>query len=593
MERLGQDEQYDQTAGNGTDNGYGEAANVLKNVKPSEHRIGFGGGNIGLVKGQNAIEVAKKMNELLQNTNMVAIPLEASAYSMDYSAVILTSKIDGKVFYWVGALKNTGPLPLSIGTVLENDRNNANSFVKSKSPVYAVNDVMFTKEYIEVAEKLIKQKYGSEVEPIIIDNTVVNYGIDDVELFTNSAYQSLVGALAINEHGDLSLVDEAAAYKQRNNIKNNDNTKPQIKVSYRNIDPKEMIKDDGGNVVRADFELSINLEENNVAVGVNTGNGNNHIGKVYGYLDFTPDFVPASMTPGIGSVAEKVVKFKPNIIITNIKMESKTLGYAIFGITCSLCMVNRDNLLGHIVHNKTNLGALNLVVNYENNQDGLGSHIDLSSLGKNELIQALDKLIYVRETNVILDIAKNTHGYLDPLIESINGDTEALETIKETIKDLVGKRPSFNSLFKGSRILPYVTWEQDNKTIDGREVEMAWLLENTKDISKYAAYNEAINAHSNATKGILDLLASLDITEGSYEASIIRLVFDPAVINSLQSAILSIVDVRDESKFSFNESLNYGSSWLSGIGGISTANDAFKQPVGGFGVNSFAGNPFN
>lgn len=593
MENLGEQKIGGDNSFKGT-NEYSSAANNIFDDKiKTGNRIGFNAGGLGLSKGHTATEVIKLMEPLIEGTGLVALPLEAARHGMDYSAVILAKQVGpDTVYFWMGALKSSGTAPLKVGTILDNIKHNNHGFNKRKAPVYAVGDAMFSPEYVEVAEEIVKQKFGQEIEPILIDNTVLSDGLADVEDVTITAYQSITAAIAVNESGDLSLKDEVARFKADNN-----DVVPQVKVSYRTVNPNEEIKDEGGNTVRADFELTIELEDSAVTRAINTGGKNTDLGRVYGYIDFTPDFVPVSQTQGHYLPANdlgKVVKFKPSIVITDIKMVSKTLGYAIFGIACSLCMVNRNNLLGHIMNSKTNIGALNLVVNYEAKEGGIGSHIDLTSLNQQDLLTVIEKLIYVKETTVILDVIKNTNGYLDTLINSLNNDAEDTSILMRTIKELVGITPSSVELFAGHRVLPYVTWDQDGKTIDGREVDMAWLLDKTKDVNKYMKYNDAVARNQNATHALLELYESLDLSDASYDASIMRMVFRPEMIATLQSAILKIIAIKDESQFLFEENTNYGHSWLSGMGGVDTDNNGYRQyntAIGG-GYNSFV-NPFN
>lgn len=515
--------------------------------------------------------------------------------NLAFSAIVISMPNGNTINYFTVLLEATGRLPMKANEIMA-EITTASKIPGARPNIFTTDDAIDPVLDDEI-RKALAQEYGVNSMQSV-DGVVVPRSVADVAMYGQRiaaiAYNAIniEAAIATGRLHDLNI---AAA---RQNIANGS-----LRITHDMS--RTVLQDEVGRPVRADWKIELAMVDNSAGnQSLNLQNNRQVFTRVSGYIDALPEEV--SVPGPQGAPAGTITRLHPNIVITNAAVTTPTIGFMLLSVINSLVMFNKNMWMASVVpHDKNNTGALNLIANLENNQNRIGSVLDLSSKKHTpEEVYTVLGQMFSLEPVISMDI--QSYGpqtfYTSIMAAAAQpGNSRAkIAAAKEIIQTAAqltnGSFPSDfnpNEIFVNSGIVvPLGIWADRTGERDIRDIDLAFISTQTSDLQtiyRWALSNlpkEATGYDPYLTK--VDIISKL-IPDAEINGKAVRVTFSAKFLSTLfQSAVAAGLDPRYEPAVSFAESTSIGvmSQYLQGVNGANAGNFQRMQTASAPGVNT-------
>jgi hypothetical protein len=534
--------------------------------------FGFAVGSNGFLMQSNqgseyTLTLAKAVLEVYKtlpsaNKPKISIFDKEKLTNLAFSALAISYEASNTVNYFIVLLEATGRAPMKASSIMD-ELIQASKTPNTKPLIYTTDDAVDGVLHNEVI-KALSAEYQGEREFKSVDGMIIPNTVQQVESIAN-----VVAAIAFNA---VTVEAEIAGGFKDLNISNaRAGSKSSVLRIESNMNGAQTVNE-VGSPVRADFKLELVVADQNAGLeSLNLQNGRNVLTKTSGYIDAVPIMVDIPTMPGTPVVRQ--LRFRPNIVITSNVAQAPTTGFALLGLVTSLVMVNPNMHLGSLMPKNAmhNAGALNIMANVENNQQG-GSMIDLASKKyTSDKVIAFLKQLFSLEPVVSMDIdvfgPQTSYNGIFSAASSGSGEhrTAAAQELVRAANWLTnGNFPAdfpINEIFQhDSIVVPVGKWADKSGERDIRDVDLTMIAGQSGDMemmNKYALSNlpaSATGLDPYITK--VDIISKI-IPDAEITNKAIRVTFSAKFISTLvQAASVAGLDPRFEPEVHFAESNN-------------------------------------
>jgi len=433
----------------------------------------------------------KEIYKTLPGTNRPKVTVldKETISGLAYSNIVISLAADNNnVNYYIIALEATGRKPMRASDIIT-EVTNAMRQQGAIRPIYTTDDGIDTVLHKLTVELLVKEHGNKDF--ISVDGVVV--GVNHPDVATIAPKLAAIGYNACTIDSGLSSgqINDLNIYEAKM-------ASPSTVLKFETNMLKNTPVNEVGKPVRADFTVDLNaVDTSNQITSINLQNARSQLVSVTGFVDAIPEQVDVPTV--LGGVPTKTIKLHPHIIIDSNAVYTPTPGYMLLGLISSLVMTNSDMWLGAVMPKTSkdmhNTGALNLITNIGNNQNGIGEVLDLTSkkITQDEAY-GLIKQMYTLAPIVSMDIESfGPQSYYTSMLSlaASPGQSEAKYAAAEEIimtahKLTNGKFPStFNKdhIFANSGVaVPLGTFHDKSGERDIREIDLAFIATQTSDI---------------------------------------------------------------------------------------------------------------
>ena len=506
-----------------------------------------------------------------------------------YSTIVVSMKSKDIVNYYTIVLETTGRKPLTSGEIMAE----INSYSKQGQtpPIYTTDEAINIPLHEEI-RKALSAEHG-QVKFVSVDGLVVPAGHDEENISIR------IAAIAFSACKAEKIMIEGTA--QDLNIRAAKSQTPNMFLKLESNLLKGTIRNEVESAVRSDWQVeldivntasnmqTLNLEESKVPLAITTG-----------YVDAIPENTTISVMPGQPPVTG--VRLHPHIVIASNSVFAPTPGYALLGLISALVMTNENMWLAAVApkddkKSMRNVGALNILTNLENSQNGVGTVLDLSTktLSTDEVYDTL-KRMFLLDPVVSYDIESygtETHYSSMFALAAQPGESKvkiaAAKQIISAANHLTdGAFPAdypIHEIFVDSGVIvPLGTWSDKTGERDIRDIDAAFVATQTQDpkmVYTWALSNIPNNNGMDPYLTKVDLISKL-IPDAVITGKASRVTFKANFINTLiQSAMAAGLDATYEPAIKFVETtnLNVMSTYIQGAGVSNAAGFARQTSV--------------
>ena len=433
---------------------------------------------------ENGSELTNKFAEAIKKVNaepvqISGIEINTRVFKLDnaifqelpYSFVIVATKTSkaNEVAYHAICLEATGRKPVNVSAILEEIK------FKNTTLIYTPADT-FDEILKQTAEKILQDAYGQDATLIPTEGLVVPYDADP------ETVGSIAGILAYNANiGKLGLRQGLISYINLPTIvQNAKNTILQLDVTMQGGVTQNAV----GRPIRSDFELDLFKSTNVNIKGTMPRSVRSRLTTAVGYLDFLVDEVPV----GVGMPPKRVMT--PMIIVDEMHAKKPTTDMMLLNLINSAAFANQNLLFRLLTSVNRDLGVLNVLVNLDGDKSGFGKKIKLKDgkLTDDKVMQILSSLVALTPVMAVeVELFGPNYSSLVPFAALNNPATRAIANndIVSIAEKIVGQ-PLENKNVAANEgiVLPLGEWVDNNGTKrDIREIDLAFVLENTNDIN--------------------------------------------------------------------------------------------------------------
>jgi len=298
--------------------------------------------------------------------------------NLGYSFIVVTQSEGSEVYYYTIELAATGNKPLTSSEMMAE----FDEAIKMNRKVNAYTMDQTIDSYIHnMIVKRLAESYGNKTF-VSVDGVIVNEAADVDNIARRVAalgYNATKIEIVLKNSSDLNIAAALAA----------------APGSMFNITVNPVsngaIQDEVDKPHRAMFNITLDMVTRKSVQSVHMSSaGNQTLCNITGYIDAIPEEIQVPTAYGQPPVTQ--IRLHPHVIVTNIKTSYPTTGYLLMAIATSLVMDEPD-VLYPIIAKDNNVGALNIITNLENNQNGIGQILDLSS----KKVTQEEALVSIRE----------------------------------------------------------------------------------------------------------------------------------------------------------------------------------------------------
>ena len=516
-------------------------------------------------------DIAKGMREYYAEKDSknkpAVIVLDKSIYTtLAYSAIITTYIVKNTAYYFTTTLESSGEPSMTAAAMVTEitqpmTQNGYNNFQPEKLfvPGDAIDGVLL--EYVKAA---IKEEYKNVVKYISVEGLVVPRATEITEeMIRKIATVSKIACiseitLSSGKIPDINI-SKAKAKDPAAFLKIDSNLAPQT------------IIDEIGKPVRADFNLTLVADNNNrQESSLNLQKSRDVVSTACGYMDAFPVEVDVTLP---GQHPTTGIRLHPQLVINRLAPTINTLGYTLLSFVTTLIMA-RDNMYLGVLSPKENdkehdVGAINIITNLENNQNGLGKPLKLNDrkLTQPQVIDLIRKM-YSLEPVISLDIEHyGVQTFLtsifavaasipDPTnptsVKSKQNAGKALVAAINTLTNGIFGRFNPEEIFISEGIVvPTGTWtDAKGQLRDVKDVDLAFIANTSGDVelmNKWVLSNSPSSfSGMDSFRAKVEVINAL-IPNAEITGKATRVTFTGAFIAALSSAVsASGLDARYE-----------------------------------------------
>lgn len=550
-----------------------EQPKMEMNNNPFGGSIGFGSRDIFTMYANQGSDyttgLAKAIMETYKNIPSairprVSILDKEVINNLAYSAIVVSTLSDNEVNYFTILLEATGRKAMRASEIIS-EVNAANKMQGQRPMIYTTDDAIDSVLHQEIRTALEKE-YG-RVAIQSVDGMVVPVNHQEITAVTPKIAAIAYNACAVDAalaKGDVKDLNITEAKNKTNNsvlrLESNMSRLPAI--------------NEVGAPVRADWKIDLNIVDMaSQMTSLNLQNNKITLAKTAGFVDAIPEEVATPTMPGMPPVTN--IRLRPHIVVTNNATFTPTTGYMLLGLISSLVMTNKNMWLAAVMpkDSKNNVGALNLMTNLENNQNRIGSVLDLGSKkNTTDEIYALIKQMFALDPMVSMDVASFGPQTFYTSILATAAQPGNAKAKMHAAKELVqvaswltsGHFPAdfhINEIFANSGVIvPTGTWADKTGERDIRDIDLAFIASQTGDMTlmnRWVLSNlpkEASGLDPYLTK--VDIISKI-VPDAEINGKAVRVTFSSKFITTLVNAAAAAgLDARYEPEIKFVESNN-------------------------------------
>lgn len=534
--------------------------NIRLNSSDYGNSLGFGSKGLSLMsleKGSEYTEaIAAEISAVFAKgtgkfkPKVTAINKENTS-GLAYSSVVVSSKDNNKVRYFIILLEATGRKPLTAKEIIDEYVMIERTGNVNGIPIYTSDDAFDGIYYVEVVNAL-RQEYPGVNEFGSSDGVVLGYIHPDIQQVAPVLAGIAYNACSVNHDlwvlkNDLNIDTALSDNNNRNKI---------LKIGSEI--GKSVRANSLGRPVRTDWLLSLDLiDTNKNSRSINQQNTTSRITMVGGYIDAIPEQVLVPVP--YGTPAKAQTRLHPNIIITTSQVIEPTLGHLLLAIGTSATMLNQSMWLAplRLEHNKVSYGSLNILANLENSETGIGARMSFDPKKNYKPEEIFEGLRNMFSLTPILSMDIESFGISTSYSSAFPAAAKAIEDgNKEAAAKMIIKTASWltsgrfpdnfptNQIFNNEGIvIPLGTFNDNKAERDIREIDLAFIASKASD-------DEVINlvnrwTRSNAPKSLtgmdpfmtkVDIINRL-IPSAEITGKAVRVTFTAYFIKTLVDAI--------------------------------------------------------
>lgn len=561
---------------------------------------GFLTTNLGSEYTQKIVEGITKLYKDTGKTNVRVVPLDRDIITqLAYSSVVVAAASELEVYYYPILLADTGKPAMTardyfiqVSEAAKN-RQPSNATVPSDAIDKIYNDIVISK-LVEI--------HGKEKKYIPLDGLVVDNGatINDMSI-------KELGTRAFNAiHAEfLSRTGQQTAVIGKI-LQACSGFRLQTNGCRQNVPAMTTL----GKPIRSDFAINmVPILKKATTQSLNIGGGNETLFTIMGYVDAIPRQVEVREFNSV----YQAVRFRPNIVITNISSNYESVNMGMLAIANAAVMMQPTLWLAAVSpRDKKNPGVLNLIANLSNKEGGVGDKIDLNgkAFTNDQVIDILRKM-YSDAPALSIDVeefgsSSSFLGILGAAAQTKNPQLRrnALNEIIRVVHELTGG--AFDSRFNPEEIIagytevPTGKWvsNKDGMTRDIRDIDLEFVLEqagnNPEIVKKWiSSENNPALSYMLKTEVIAHIAGDAVITGRA-----MRIVMHPAFLTALVNATTAAglkpqytpeVELQDQMGFFVTGSpydivganVNFGVAYNPNSGyGYENAYTRFSGPMG-------------
>jgi len=542
--------------------------------------IGFGGREVFTMTTNLGSEYVNKLSQSIvevykqlpvSDRPKVSILDKTVIGNLGYSSIVIHHKTtSGVVNYFIALLEGTGDLPKTAEQIIAEV--SAASKQTGQIPyVFTTSDAIDSILHDEVIRALTIE-YNNRTEFKSVDAVVVPATQHENEnIVINIA---AIGFNAVTIDGLLSD-GKVADF----NITLAKKKSPNTMLRFDSNMFKQTVANEVDAPIRADWQIELNaISANNNIISPNMRDGKIKLTHVAGFTDAIPEEIAVPTMPGMPVTTQ--LRLHPHHIVTSNGVQTPTPAMMLLGVVSSLVMTNESMWLAALLPEDGkkvlhNTGALNLITNLENEQNGIGKPLDLS---KNKLTvdgaYALIKQMFSLGSIVSYDVESygpQTYYTSALAVAAEPGNSQAKLAAASDIIDAAnwltnGNFPSDfnpNEIFTTSGVVvPLGKWSDKTGERDIRDIDLSFIATNSGEIdtiNKWALSSlpkEATGMDPYLTK--VEIIAKL-IPTAVITGKAVRVTFTDKFITTLINAATNAgLDAIYEPAVKFAETNNLG-----------------------------------
>jgi len=496
-----------------------------------------------------------------------------------YSTIVISLKANDIVNYYLVMLESTGREPMTAADIMAEVNSKlmaTNQVPFIYTPDDAIDEVLHDKAREALHAEYNLTKFSS------VDGLVVpDVQHDDTQMIIR------IASIGFNAcRSEKALIEGQA---DDLNIRVAKAQSPNMILKIESNLLKQTTKDEVDKPIRADWQIELSaIDTTNNVTSLNLQNAKITLVKSAGFIDAIPTAINVPTTPGMPPVQQ--IRLHPHVIIDSDAVFATTPGYALLGLISSLVMTNNDMWVAALMPSDSkkgvrNIGALNLITNLENAQNGVGSILNLTdkNLTRDE-VYATIKQMFSLDPVVSFDIESfgpQTHytSMFSIAAEPQNSRSKqnaARQIVKAAHHLTDGNFPKdfpLDQIFVSSGVtVPMGKWADKTGERDIRDIDAAFIATQTSDvdlINKWALSGlpkEKTGMDPYITK--VDIISKL-IPDARITGKCTRVTFTAFFIQTLiDAAMRAGLDARYEPAITFAETSNLSilDNYLAGAG---------------------------
>lgn len=409
-----------------------------------------------------------------------------------FSAITVGYRFNNnKVNYYVILFEDTGRQSLTAGEITR-EMDTAMRSGKNAFPEVWTTDAALDKRMLEFARNELAKVFPN-AEFRYTDGVVVNsHNFPSKETLvkhiTAIAWRAVYNeaAIASGARKDINIAS-AVSSAQGSTLR--------INTSFETAG----MVDDVFRPVRADFVTELVKRENNNQMrnSINSGSAYSQLCRAYGFVDSVPVEINVPSVSG----PRKVTRFAPHIVLTGLQSMHNTLGWALLDIL-QASIVRDPNMWVRVLASKvggkrtiSNIGALNVLANLEDNQNGIGEALDFSAKGvtSQQVIDYVQKLHENQMPVFSMDIdnagpqtyftsALAVAARLDGSQASVNAARHIVATASWLTNGGFPANYPLEKIFSYAGVkIPVGTWANNHGVQDLRDIDVTFVASRTND----------------------------------------------------------------------------------------------------------------
>jgi len=518
-------------------------------VKPSTLGGGFGSPiGAGIITANNgsadttrlAADMLKFYTEKMPSEYIPKINiLTKEPFRLAYDTIVVSNIHAGVVYYHLIIMEATGikcmtakDISATLSSMLPQQMQNIHQYISTP-------DMAIDNDLHEIVTAVLKEEYKTATGFYPTDGLVINTHVETDRVFGNiaaTASNANISAINTAAQGDLNLKDAITGNQT---------------LEFETLINSGTAVDTLGNPVRNDILINlVSKERTQNHKSMNGGDARVIVTAVNAYVDtlVSQKTLPATF----GAAGGLITRYHPHIIINNATTSVKTVNYMLLNIIAGTIALNESIWLAPLLKDDvstSNIGALNILTNIENNAKGLGSVLNLNDkkLTKEQAFGMIKDMI--SEAGVLsYDVkAYGENAAVESILVAASSSSNAA-VIKGARKKLVqachsltnGAFPldfDINSIFatEGADV-PAGYYDTSKGLEDIANVDMAFVATQTGDVN--AITDAAISKLPKSKSGADSFLTTTNIIAQHVPGAVItgkktRVTFNTAFLNTL------------------------------------------------------------
>jgi len=410
--------------------------------------------------------------------------------NMDGYSYIVISMPDGagRVVFHITLLETTGPKPLTANEIYTEA---ARSIREPNTPmrVYTPDDAINTRLHEMVLRELSNIYPGKDftsVDGLVVHNT--NMDLKELSIRIASIAFNAVHTEIKMSTGALSDINITET------LQTSGNTVFKLETNLYHTTVKNVM----GVPIRQDFKVDLVALDNRNSNFEFNADTRRLLTSTAGFVDAIREDIPVNTQYGMAPVV--TTRLHPNLVITNTEIKNPTEGFMLLSTVAATVMIRPElwvqSLASIDPKSPNSPGSLNIITNLENNQNGVGVPLDLSSKEvTTEEHYTLLRQMYSLAPVLSVDVESFGHEtyYMSVLAAAAGpgnsqSKRDALDEIVETCEQLTNGNfpsnfPRANIFATEGVVVPLGYWMDKSGERDIRDIDMAFIASQTSDVN--------------------------------------------------------------------------------------------------------------